>query len=214
MTQRSVYPNDLGVGLRKHRLQRALPIHKLSFVSGLSGVSVAPSGSRGISASLNSKTPLWFLYPVCQVARSFRRFPRFGLCDKRKDILLAEWISFSGTGNLTAWRAFQQDCQQLLPLPTTGILPLECKPRAYSTTGTLPPASKASRIPFLPALTVLYSFFSRVPRHPHCDLYPGCSANRLHLHLGNLRRHPERFRGLPQQHDRCERLRPFGNGEG
>jgi len=165
LTQRFVYPNDLGVGLRQLQVTKGVTYDiSLSFVSGLSGASITPSGLElNICVPNQQNTPLVSLSNISGTAFPFFvASPVLDYAINGQDSLLAECnVSFSGNGY----------SYSLASLPTIIVnnssfsaqqeyYPLNANPGGYLTTGTLPPGIQSFSYPLSPGSNSYFIPFS------------------------------------------------------
>lgn len=167
VTQRFVYPNDLGVGLRQLQVTKGVTYEvSFSFVSGLSGVSVVPSGlSWNICVPNQQNTPLVSLSNISGSAFPvFVGSPVLDYAINGEDSLLAECdVSFSGneqTYSLASLPTILANNSSLSPQQE--YYPLNANPAGYLTTGTLPPGIQSFSYALPPGSNSYFIPFSPV----------------------------------------------------
>jgi hypothetical protein len=165
VTQRFVYPNDLGVGLRQLQVTKGVTYDiSLSFVSGLSGASITPSGlGLNICVPNQQNTPLVSLSNISGSAFPvFVASPVLDYAINGQDSILAECdVSFSGNGGFFALDSLSTIVGNNSSLsPQQEYYPLNANPAGYVTTGTLPPGVQSFSYPLSPGSNSYFIPFS------------------------------------------------------
>jgi hypothetical protein len=165
VTQRLVYPNDLGVGWRQLQVTKGVTYDiSLSFVSGSSGASLVPSGlALNICAPNQQSTPLIALSNVSGSAFPvFVASPVLDYAINGQDFLLAECdVSFSGNGQVYSLASLPTIIANNSSLsPQLEYYPLNSNPAGYVTTGTLPPGVQSFSYPLSPGSNSYFIPFS------------------------------------------------------